>query len=144
MHDFHEGLNEPSPVTRVLILGYSNGATNGVVQLGDGGLVYRFDLLDEAYNPDGLDERLFELRPLPSDALGLLEQAIGYYITPNWPTWLPIWRFPTLEIERLVGQQVDGILDSAGPATWRIVTTDTVQFQTLTAQPLRRETAVAV
>lgn len=137
MTEFREGWNAPSPVGRVLILGYYDGATDGVLQL-NGGRVYRFDLLDEARNADGLDEREYELRPLPADALDRLVRAIGEYITPTWPVWLPVWRFPSPETEQAVRRQVDAVLEAAATPAWHIVTNDTVEFATLTARPLVR------
>jgi len=43
--DFRPGINDSSPVGRVLILGYSDGATGGVLHLAEGGRVYRFDMI---------------------------------------------------------------------------------------------------
>jgi hypothetical protein len=49
--DFVPGVNDPSPVSRVVVFGYSDGATDGVMELA-GGAVYRFDQVGETHNPD--------------------------------------------------------------------------------------------
>src|SRR5262245_10767151 len=56
-----EGNNYPSPVTRVLALGYYDGPTNGVLQCGDGGPVCKFNLIEGPFSTeDGLwDMRVF-------------------------------------------------------------------------------------
>jgi hypothetical protein len=144
MTTFREGLNAPSPVTRVLILDYYDGAFGGVLQLGEGGPVFKFDCSKEVPNPDGVDERHYDLQPLSSDALDRLERVIGEYIPSTWPTWLPVWTFPTAEIKESVNRKVDDILGCGGPAEWQIATSDTVNFGSLTARRLVRERAVAV
>jgi hypothetical protein len=121
------------PVTRVLILGYHDGATDGVLQCGDGGPVYRFEMTAEARNPDGCDERTFDLRPLPPDALDRLAAALTPYHPARWPVWAPIWTFPTDDARRAVEAAVDGVLTEAGPPAWVVTTADPVRFERLTA-----------
>ena len=131
----HAGINAPSGVSRVLILGYSDGATDGVLQFGDGGPVYRFDLEREAHNPGGCDERTFELRPLPADALDRIAAGLEPYQPSRWPVWAPLWTFPTAEARQAVERLVDDVLAEAGPVTWAITTTDTVAFARFMAVP---------
>lgn len=136
MTDFVPGLNDPSPVSRVIVFGYYDGATDGVMELADG-LVYRFDLADETHNPEGCDERQFDLRPLPPGSLDRLAAIIGEHITPAWPVWAPIWNFSTDVLKVEVERRVDAILDLASEPQWRITTSDTTSFGMLTALPLR-------
>ena len=130
----HPGTNAPSPVSRVLILGFYDGATDGVLQLGDGGPVYRFDLCDEEHNPEGCDTRSYILRPLADDALDRLTAILAEYHEPKWPAWLPVWQFPTPQIQADVTARVDAIL-AAGEPEWVITTTDTVEFTNFEAHP---------
>ena len=127
------GRNDPSPVSRVLILGYYDGATDGVLQLGDDGPVYRFDWSDEVHNPDGSDARSYTLRPLAIDALDRLIAILADYHEPKWPAWLPQWQFPTPEIQADVTARVDAILAQADEPEWEIATSDTVTFASLEA-----------
>lgn len=129
----HDGPNNPSPVTRVLILGYYDGATDGVLQLGDSGPVYLFDWSDEAHNQDGCDTRSYSLRALADDALDRLTASLAEYHEPKWPAWLPLWQFPTPEIQADVTARVDAILATAGEPEWYIATTDAVEFSAFDA-----------
>jgi hypothetical protein len=122
------------PASRVLILGYYDGATDGVIEFGPGS-AYRFDLADEAHNPDGCDERTFTLRPLPADALDRLAAVIAPFHAPGWPVWAPAWTFPTVADRDAVSAAVDGILGEAGDVVGSVTTPDTVGFQTYRLTP---------
>lgn len=137
MNPITNGTHAASTVTRVLILGYYDGATNGVLQFGDDGPVYRFDMTDERLTVDGCDERTFELRPLPFDALSQLVAILAPYHQADGPVWSPLWTFPSEEARLAVEQAFDKILDGAGPASNTLITTDTGQFQIFTLAPTR-------
>jgi hypothetical protein len=122
----------PFPIiTRVLVLGYYDGATDGVLQCGEGGPVYRFDMIDEERVEDGMDSRTYQLRPLPSGSLDRLVEALVPYQPPAWPTWVPIWKFPTEKDQRSVEGIFDAVLDAAGPLEWELTTSDTVEFRSI-------------
>jgi hypothetical protein len=134
MPDFVPGLNDPSPVSRVFAFGYYDGATDGVLQLGDGGPVYRFDWAEE---PTPGREREYTLRPLPAGSFERLAAIVGEHIEPHWPAWVPIWKFPSEEVQRDVERRVDAVLDQAGEPKWQITTSDTVSFGAVAAEPAR-------
>lgn len=113
-------LARPASCRRIIVFGYYDGATDGVLEA-DTGDTYRFDMQGEVYNPDGLDRRTYIFRPLPSDALDRLAAVIGKYMPPKWPGWYPLWKFPDAESQAAVEKQVDAILDQAGPARWEVV-----------------------
>jgi hypothetical protein len=125
----------PTGARRVLILGYYDGATDGVLEA-DTGDVYRFDLLNETHNPEGLDHRSFALRLLPAGSLDRLTEAIGPHIPPTWPVWLPVWRFPNDATRQDVEQTVDAVLAQAGDLLWEVRPKDTVTFESMVATPL--------
>jgi hypothetical protein len=118
-----EGVNDPSPITRVIALDWYDGPTGGVLQVGDAGPVYRFIMLDERQleSDDDTDLRVYGLYPLPADALTRLTDAIAPYMAPRWPVWFPVWKFPSDEIRQTVEAQTDGIINQAGPLTWVVV-----------------------
>src|SRR6266487_451287 len=91
----HEGTDYRSPFTKVLALGYYDGPTNGVLQCGDGGQVYKFDLIEGPFSTEeGLwDMRVFALAPLPGSALARLAEGYSSFWAPRWPLWVPIWSF---------------------------------------------------
>lgn len=139
MPDFVPGLNDPSPVSRVIAFGYYDGATDGVLQLGDGGPVYRFDWTDETAPGR---EREYDLRPLPADAFTRLVAVVGEHIEPRWPAWVPVWTFSSDAVKAGVEREVDAILAQAGEPTWRIVSTDVVGFSCVVAESIRSPTRV--
>jgi hypothetical protein len=120
---FSEGRHLPSPVSRVLAFGYSDGPTDGVLQVGEAGPIYRFALT--ADQPDlGEDVRLFELASLPADTLDTLTTLLSPYARPHWPTWVPRWMFPGPQVQADVEARVEEVLRQAGPVAWRVATTD--------------------
>lgn len=121
--NFVEGTDYPSPVTHVIGLGFYDGVTNGVLKTADGS-VYAFDLTDEQYNPDGLDHRTFELAPLPATAFDALVGVIEPHLSPRWPCWVPLWKFPSEETRLAVEAQVDRVLAEAAPVAWRVTSDD--------------------
>jgi hypothetical protein len=120
------GSNYPSPITRILALGYSDGPTEGVLQVGDQGEVYRFAVVDQfpGQGDEGTDLRLFGLFPLPPGALGELVTILAPHAEPRWPVWVPLWRFPSDSIRREVEERVDRVLALAGPVQWQITASD--------------------
>ncbi len=133
--DFQPGINDPSPVTRVLILGYYDGATDGVLQLGEGERSYRFAMLQGGESAEESDGREFQLRPLPPESWDRLVAIIGEHIPPSWPNWAPLWRFPSPEIQCDVEAEVDAILDRAGGVEWEIATYGAGEFGRVIATP---------
>jgi hypothetical protein len=131
----------PTAARRLLILGYYDGATDGVLEA-DTGDIYRFDLLDEVHNPDGCDHRSFVLRPLPADSLDRLTEIIGEHIPPAWPHWFPIWRFSSDAIRQDVDTRIDAILAQAGGTEWESRPDDLVTFSRLTVTPAARGVAI--
>src|SRR5580700_7627619 len=94
IQNFIEGNHYPSPVAQIIGLGYYDGVTNGILRTSDKS-VYTFDMIGESQGADDSDYcRQFELKPLPADAFELMVSAIVPYHAPQWPCWIPIWKFP--------------------------------------------------
>src|SRR5262245_33875602 len=110
----HVGVNRLPTPPRMIVLGFYDGPTDGVIQLGDGGPVFRFTMPDEeAQLTRHTAAREYHLLPLPSGALDRLAAAIAPHPAPTWPVWIPIWRFPTPEAEQAVNAAVEAILADA-------------------------------
>ncbi len=134
MPDFLPGHNDPSPITRVIILDFYDGALGGVMEVAGGGGAYRFECVNvTAEEP----HRAFDLRPLPAGSFDRLAGILGEHLDPRWPVWMPVWAFSTDDIREEVERRTDGILELAGEPRWRITTTDTVEFRSLVAEPVR-------
>src|SRR5439155_11243997 len=111
----HEGTNYPSPFTKALALGYYDGPTDGLVQGGEGGPVYRFHLL--AWDGETQDLRVFGLAPLPRDSLARLAGVCERYESPRWPVWVPGW-------QQGMEAEAEQILSQAGPVEWAVAAHD--------------------
>jgi hypothetical protein len=131
--NFVEGRDYPSPVTHVIGFGYHDGVTDGVLKTADDS-VYRFDLVGEQFNPVGLDRRTFSLAPLPPGAFDAILALLEPHMTPRWPCWVPIWRFPTEAVQRGVETEVGRLLAAVGSPAWRVEATDLTE--TVSATPL--------
>jgi hypothetical protein len=116
----------PSKITKVLAHGWYDGPTDGVLECGTDGRVYRFTLLDEVrqWPTEAEDVRVFSLAPLPPTALRQLTEAYGRYFKPHWPAWVPVWSFPTAADREALERMTDQVLAQAGPAEWVIATSD--------------------
>jgi hypothetical protein len=122
------------PASRVLILGFHDGATDGVIEFGPG-RVFRFDWADDSPELCGDPDRTFHFRRLPADALDRLAAVIEVFHAPGWPVWLPDWSFPTAADRDTVNAAVNAILGEAGDRVASVTTTDTVGFQTYSWMP---------
>lgn len=120
----HEGTNYRSPFTKVLALGYYDGPTNGLLQSGEEGPVYKFDLMDERWIPQEEDCRVFVLAPVPSNSLTELTNLYSPFLVPHWPLWVPLWQFPTKEIQQSMDRATDEVLGRASPVEWVLAATD--------------------
>lgn len=124
IRNFSEGKHYPSPVTQIIGLGFYDGVTNGLLRTADES-VYAFDMVGEILGSDEeADRRRFELKPLPSDAFELIVSAIAPYRTPEWPCWIPIWKFPDPESMAAVDSLIDKQLKRAGSPAWVVETSD--------------------
>jgi hypothetical protein len=119
--ELHEGVNDPSPFARVLVLDWYDGPTGGVLQVGDAGAIYRFLMLDERQRGDDADVRVYGLYPMSDGALNRLIDLLSPYMAARWPVWCPVWRFPTDEVRRAVDGRTTEILNGTGPLAWVVV-----------------------
>src|SRR5262249_43115712 len=130
----HEGTNYPSPFTKVLALGYYDGPTNGLLQSGEDGSVYKFDVVDDLLISNGEDCGVFTLAPVPSTSLSELTNVYSQFLVPHWPLWTPLWSFPTKEIQQSMDRVTDEVLDRAGPVAWVLATTADLLGEILAAR----------
>lgn len=126
----YEGPNRLTAPAQVIALGFYDGPTDGLIRFANG-TVFRFDLAEEPGWQGDL--RSFSFAPLPAWAFDRMTAAISEHLTPTWPIWCPVWRFPTSEIQRGVEAELDAILAEAGPTTWTVSTDDYYGFTRFSA-----------
>ena len=133
IHPSHQKNETLFSVRRALILGYYDGALDGVLESSTGE-VFRFELVGEEHEVVLQKQRTYQLRPMPADALDRLVGIIEPYMQPRWPSWFPRWAFPDDATQRDVERRTNIILDEAGPAAWIISTEDFVSFSNCSTQ----------
>jgi hypothetical protein len=138
MNHSSNGTREANPLgnpTRMIVLGFYDGPTEGVIQFGDGGSVYHFKQEGEEVPAAGeIDTRRYCFHPLPADALDRITAAIEPHIAPSWPFWFPIWLFPSPEIQASVDAAIEAILNEAAPAEWLVETATYHTFEDYRAE----------
>src|SRR5690242_14601655 len=110
----------PSPFDRAIVLGWYDGPTEGLVRCGACGRNYQFELLQSVDEDRGI--RLYSLAPIPADTLDRLVDVLLPYMTPSWPMWTPLWKFPTEDERVAVEGSVDELLSKADTPRFAIVT----------------------
>ena len=115
----------PSPLSKLICLGWYDGPTSGL-GLADGqGLAFSFELLEVAPSPDGLDDtRIFALSPIPTEAFDRLVDAIAPHQAPRWPIFAPTWAFPDADETHRLDMLVESILASSGSPAWIVAPED--------------------
>jgi hypothetical protein len=107
--------------TRLILLGYYDGPTDGVIQFGAGGPVFRLVMPDEEAQLSRQSfPREYAFHPLPADAIDRLEAILAEHLTPKRPAWYVNWQFESPEIEAEIDSRVSAILNEAGPAAWSV------------------------
>src|SRR6266542_238922 len=102
------------PPTRMIVLGFYDGPTEGVIQFEPDGPAFRFEMPDE---DDQLGRRNrareFLFFPLPPGTVDRLAALLAPYQPPAWPVWCPLWQFPTPVIRAEVEAATDALLRTA-------------------------------
>jgi hypothetical protein len=111
----------PSPFDRALVLGWYDGPAEGLVRCGACGRVYRFELLDSVDEDRGI--RLYSLAPVPTDTMDRLVDVLSPFMTPSWPMWAPLWKFPAEDDRIAVERAVDELMAKAAAPEFVITTT---------------------
>ncbi len=110
-------------VTRkAIFLGWHDGPCEGVCALVRPAVEFYFELQDERYNPDGLDDRLFRLKELPAGSVDSILASMTVLSPPDQPLWIPNWTFPDKIKQQEVENRLKEIL-SQGEATWIFIAT---------------------
>ena len=110
--------------SRMIVLGYYDGPTEGVIQF-ENGLVFRFFMPDEEVQlARHWIAREYVFHPMPVDSLDPLERVLAEHLTPVRPSWCVNWHFNSSEIAREMDDKVAAILAEAGPALWSVTVPD--------------------
>lgn len=119
--ELREGVNDPSPIRRVIAWDWHDGPVEGALQIGDGGPAFKFALLEETNGASDGDVRVYGLYSLPGDAFEQITTLLSSISAPTWPVWWPVWKFPDDATRQSVEIRLQEITDRVGPLTWVVV-----------------------
>jgi len=130
-------LNRSGGAYRVLVTEFYDGAVEGLIQFTESGPVYLFRMVGDV----NTRPRSWDLQPMPWNAIEEFVRIVAPHLTPKWPVWVPVWKFPTPEIEEAMMAQTQSILDAADDAVWQIKSDDLYGFSHCTARRLHHQVA---
>ncbi len=116
---------------RAIAFDWYDGPRSGVCRLAAPECEFQFELLDERYNPDGLDDRLFRLSELPAGSVATIEAAFndsGLVGQPGEPLWVPVWRFSNAADRQRVEAVIEQVLASRRPTALVVISQDMIEF----------------
>jgi hypothetical protein len=94
---------------RVLVTGYFDGPTAGIIDFGAPLDVFCFD--EMAFDSERAT-RVSRLSAVPSDAFEPIVDALSLVFgPPKWPFWIPIWQFADESGAHVVAKREEHLLD---------------------------------
>jgi hypothetical protein len=113
---------------RAIAFDWYDGPREGVCSLAVPGGEFYFQLLEERYNPDGLDDRLYRLSELPPGSVEEIEKAIQDLGRPLNPVWVPLWKFPSEAARQRAEEVVQTVQGKARPTPLIVWSRDLEHF----------------
>lgn len=102
----------PHPFSRMVVLGFYDGPTSGLIQCQKCSAEFYFDMLNW---DDDHEVRVFRLTPLPRGSLERVVRAWAEAGPPRWPVWVPQRnRLSSEEARHKVDQTLHEVLAQAG------------------------------
>lgn len=124
-----------SPFSKIIVFGYYDGPTSGIVQCRLCTTVYKIETLDW----DNMqDMRICSLALLQTPYFNQLVNLLTPLGTPTWPVWVPIWKFESQEKEEILNRQVQEIVEKAGKVSL-VIATENIATEVLTAKKITPE-----
>lgn len=115
-------------VRQVVALDWYDAPRGGLCALSRPEVEFCFELLDERYDPDSLDDRLFRLSELPVGSVDGVLDAVKDVGRPVNSVWVPLWRFPTEAKQLRAEQRIRDIQAAKRPTCLVIFSKDMEEF----------------
>jgi hypothetical protein len=113
-----ENVTFPTPFSRMIVLGFYDGPTSGLVQCGSCSASYYFDMLD--WDEDH-EVRIFRLAALRERSFQNCVQIYEAFEEPRWPIWWPFSKTSPPEAMRPeFERQLANVLVEAKPPEWLV------------------------
>jgi len=119
-----------SPFSRIIGLGYYDGLLSGFAQCGRCGNEFSFDCLEDQ---GGESLRIFCFRRIAAGGMDRLVKNLSRHLEPRWPVWIPVWSFPSVDIEQQLSGEVRALEATAGGER-RVIAWDLERHQILAAR----------
>jgi hypothetical protein len=94
-------------------------------------------MVDQRWVSEPDEIRIFELSPIPSGSIEAFSVAMSAYQQPNWPNWVPLWSFPSVEDRDKMNVIVDGIVGQPSAAEWVVANSGWLTDEILAARSIR-------
>lgn len=78
---------------QAIVFDWHDGPREAILSLANPRGEFFFELLDERYNPEGLDERLFRVREIPAGTVAKTLSLLDELGQPEHAVWIPVWKF---------------------------------------------------
>lgn len=114
---------------RAIVFDWNDGPRHGIASLAFPTCGFVFDLLEERYNPDGLNDRLFRLRELPVGSVESVVKVLAELGEPANPVWLPVWKFASEAGQQKAERSIDAILAASRQTDLVILSRDLEHFE---------------
>jgi hypothetical protein len=113
---------------RILCDDWYDGPLSGFCSLIFPPIEFYFERIGERHNPDGLDDRLFQIRQIRNGAVSELLNAMKDLGEPQGKIWSPIWTHPNAEYLRSLSERIENAIEAAGEPQAIIYTRDWSSF----------------
>lgn len=98
---------------QAIVFDWHDGPIQGVCALAMPDCEFAFDLIEERFNPDGLDDRLFRLREIPKGTIARILSLISTLGKPAHSVWIPVWSFADMRERASADAAIDELLNSS-------------------------------
>ena len=78
---------------KAIIFDWYDGPREGVCALASPKAEFLFELLDERFNSDDLDDRVFRVKELPEGSVDSIWASLADLGPPDKGVWSPVWKF---------------------------------------------------
>jgi len=115
-------------IRQAIALLWYDGPTAGFCRLARPAVEFYFTLLDERFNPDDLNDRLFAIHEISPGAYEELVKVLTRLGSPEGEIWCPIFLGHDEEVLRSISAQVDVLIAATVPTEGVIYAKQYLQF----------------
>jgi hypothetical protein len=115
--------------SRLLILDFYDGMTEGIIELGSSGPVLFLKMTGNELCGEVF--RTFHVQELPEDSFEECVRILAEAQAPKWPVWYPIWEFNDEETQHAVEAVFDKVLSQGRRTEWELTSEDIINMENI-------------